>query len=162
MGKLEIRVARSSDEADLHSALGPDIPIEQIRARLDEAESGHRMMLVALVDQRAIATASWQLLMEDESPLVRLFALDVGERFRRRGIARSLVAEVETEAVQHGASGVFLEVAVDNLAAISLYEKLGYVQDGEPFVNEWTRRSNAGPETVRELSVLMRKPVLPA
>jgi ribosomal-protein-alanine N-acetyltransferase len=45
---------------------------------------------------------------------------------RRRGIGRSLVAELLRCACQSGAEGVILEVRASNLPAIALYESLGF------------------------------------
>lgn len=46
--------------------------------------------------------------------------------YRRKGIARSLVAACVTLAREHGASAVILDVIADNLPAYSLYERLGF------------------------------------
>ena len=49
---------------------------------------------------------------------------------RRRGIARTLVANVLTEARRRGAVEAFLEVRVDNAGAIALYENEGFTRLG--------------------------------
>jgi ribosomal-protein-alanine N-acetyltransferase len=50
----------------------------------------------------------------------------VVEGARRRGLARTLVRSLITEARDRGAREVFLEVRVDNPAAQSLYDSLGF------------------------------------
>jgi len=49
---------------------------------------------------------------------------------RRTGLGERLAAAVIEAAQSAGADVVFLEVAVDNPAAIALYEKLGFVAAG--------------------------------
>lgn len=50
--------------------------------------------------------------------------------FRGRGIGGALVTEFTSRMQQRGATAVFLEVAVDNEAALSLYKRLGFVTVG--------------------------------
>ena len=49
---------------------------------------------------------------------------------RRKGFARNILQRAEEQAKDGGATEVFLEVAEDNLAAISLYTSSGYRQIG--------------------------------
>lgn len=49
---------------------------------------------------------------------------------RRRGVARALIAALLDEAVRRGAREVFLEVRVDNAAALALYESEGFARVG--------------------------------
>ncbi|MCG3266776.1 GNAT family N-acetyltransferase [Yoonia sp. I 8.24] len=49
---------------------------------------------------------------------------------RRKGHAARILSQVEASAQKSGATTVFLEVAEDNHAAISLYTKAGYAQVG--------------------------------
>jgi len=49
---------------------------------------------------------------------------------RRKGLARSVLQRAEEQARDGGAKEIFLEVAEDNLAAISLYTSSGYRQIG--------------------------------
>jgi len=48
--------------------------------------------------------------------------------FRRQGIAKKLISDIESYCQTKGSSAIMLEVAVDNTGAISLYKNLGYVQ----------------------------------
>jgi len=50
--------------------------------------------------------------------------------FRRRGIAAALLHALAEYGRQHGLSRITLEVRVSNAAAISLYQKLGFVEQG--------------------------------
>ncbi len=49
---------------------------------------------------------------------------------RRQGLARTLLQRAETQAKERGAATIFLEVAEDNVAAITLYTSSGYSQIG--------------------------------
>jgi [ribosomal protein S18]-alanine N-acetyltransferase len=59
-----------------------------------------------------------------------LLTIAVHPEARRQGIAQTLLAAYETEARRRDASESFLEVAADNIAAISLYEGAGYRESG--------------------------------
>ena len=52
--------------------------------------------------------------------------LAVDEKYRRRGIAYSLLEEILRILRENGASKVYLEVRASNLAAIKLYSKLNF------------------------------------
>lgn len=49
---------------------------------------------------------------------------------RRQGVARALMAALETYGAANGLYRLTLEVRVSNAAAIALYETAGYVRDG--------------------------------
>ena len=53
-------------------------------------------------------------------------ALAVGPAFRRRGVARSLLAEAEAAATAEGLAGVALDTGLHNAPARALYEAAGY------------------------------------
>ena len=57
-----------------------------------------------------------------------LYQIGVLPEFRRRGIAEELLAELHGIMQERGAVCCFLEVRSRNSAAISLYEKSGYVR----------------------------------
>lgn len=55
-----------------------------------------------------------------------ILTIDVAAQYRRKGIAQRLLRYVEDTARQNGAKECRLEVREDNIAAIKLYQKLGY------------------------------------
>jgi ribosomal protein S18 acetylase RimI-like enzyme len=55
-------------------------------------------------------------------------ALAVAPEFRRRGVARALLAEAEQVAANAGLAGVALDTGLHNAAARALYEGAGYRQ----------------------------------
>jgi ribosomal-protein-alanine N-acetyltransferase len=66
-------------------------------------------------------------LASDEAEIL---ALCVRKEFQRQGIGRSLVEALSRAARKAEARRLFLEVASDNTAALSLYGKLGFEQCG--------------------------------
>ena len=63
-------------------------------------------------------------------PLGHILTLDVSPSHRRKGIAQKLLRETEALLKQKGVNECRLEVREDNVAAITLYRKLGYKKIG--------------------------------
>lgn len=59
-----------------------------------------------------------------------ILTIAVDPAARRGGVARALMTAAIAAARAHGAMNLFLEVAVDNAAAIGLYEGLGFSRAG--------------------------------
>lgn len=81
------------------------------------------------------------VLYRRNSPTARIYSLVVEPAQRGRGIARQLLAAVETEARERHCQNVRLEVRPDNTQALRLYAHLGYTverhleqfyEDGSP------------------------------
>lgn len=66
------------------------------------------------------------LLMRRTIGLGRIYSLAVSERFRGQGIGRCLMHAAEKEALACQCDRIQLEVRMDNMAAIRLYENLGF------------------------------------
>jgi ribosomal-protein-alanine N-acetyltransferase len=60
------------------------------------------------------------------TPTAYLVTLDIAPAFRRKGLARRLMHELETRAHAAGADHMALHVFPGNAAALKLYEALGY------------------------------------
>jgi len=56
----------------------------------------------------------------------RVYTLDVDDRFRRMGIAMTLMDALMESLRRSGCTSCFLEVKMDNDKAIPLYEKMGF------------------------------------
>ena len=120
-------------------------------------ESGGAEMLVAVLDGNLAGCVGISVRGGRHyiPGTLRLLGLDVGPRFRRKGVGTALVRGVEDRARRDGMPSVRLEVAVENDVAVSLYEKLGYRREGEPIINRWMRAA----ELVEELSWVMVREV---
>jgi [ribosomal protein S18]-alanine N-acetyltransferase len=57
-----------------------------------------------------------------------ILTVTVIDSYRRQGIAKKLISDIESYCQTKGSSAIMLEVAVDNTGAIALYEDLGYSQ----------------------------------
>ncbi len=55
-----------------------------------------------------------------------ILTLAVSEPYRRAGIARALLKQLETDVLKGTVKALFLEVAEDNPAAIKLYKSQGF------------------------------------
>lgn len=54
--------------------------------------------------------------------------LDVAEGYRRKGLAGRLMTEVERRVLEEGGETMLLHVHTENVGAVTLYEKRGYVR----------------------------------
>ncbi len=67
---------------------------------------------------------------EAADSLGHIVTIDVDPAFRRAGVGRLLMQEIERQLLARGASLIRLEVAVDNDSAQQFYRRLGYVAVG--------------------------------
>ena len=83
----------------------------------------------------------------------RMYSIGVHPKFRRRGLARLLVAVAETDAQRRDRGAMRLEVRADDAGAVSLYETCGYRRFG-------TRLGYYGGETdaLRLAKTFAKKP----
>lgn len=81
---------------------------------------------VAAEDNIVLATAGL-ICSLDEADITNVAVLPA---YRRRGIARSLLRQMLVEAKTNGIKAFTLEVRAGNLAAIQMYESLGFVREG--------------------------------
>ena len=56
--------------------------------------------------------------------------IGVGRSFQRRGIAAMLLQSLIESAKRQGAKRMLLEVRVDNVPALGLYERFGFIRMG--------------------------------
>lgn len=92
----------------------------EIRALLRQAERGfHR----AVHREQVLAGFLLSLSHRNRGHVI---TIDVDDRHRRRGVGQALMEAAERHYHQQGAAGMRLEVAVNNLAALRFYGRLGY------------------------------------
>jgi len=70
------------------------------------------------------------VLYRANSLAARIYSIGVAARFRRRGLARRLVAAAEKDVVRRGRKAMRLEVRADDRGTIALYELSGYRRIG--------------------------------
>lgn len=59
---------------------------------------------------------------------IGIYAIHVGEKYRHRGYAQSILHTLIKEGIKSGASKAYLQVVSENYAAHKLYEKIGFKQ----------------------------------
>jgi ribosomal-protein-alanine acetyltransferase len=96
-------------------------PIEQFR---EELSGPTRKFIVGEVDEELIAYAG--AFLPNTGGIADLMTIAVNPSYRRRGIATSLIIELENWAKSKGAQAMMLEVDIKNADAIQLYLKHGY------------------------------------
>lgn len=137
---MPIRAAATADLDDLAPLFAAylafydvDKNIAEVRAFLAaRLERGDSALFIAH-DQRGGALGFVQLYPLFASlalrPSLLLSDLYVAECARRQGVGEQLLEAARQHALDVGACGLQLETAKTNLAAQSLYERLGYVRD---------------------------------
>ena len=160
---FQIRMASECDLESLSAALEPELSAAHIAQRFEESKAGIRTMLVAVRDGAAIATISIGGGRFQREGSLRLFALNVGAAFRRKGVGTALVKTVEAIAAESGLAEVNLEVTTDNEDAIRLYRKLGYRICGDTVMGHWQNMLYDGSsETIEAPLYVMVKRLEPA
>lgn len=78
---------------------------------------------VLLIDGETVVATGLGILDRD---YVGVYAIHVGEAYRRRHYAQDIVNTILTEGRKHGAKKAYLQVVSDNEPARELYRKLGF------------------------------------
>jgi GNAT superfamily N-acetyltransferase len=79
--------------------------------------------VIAVMDGRAVGTGTVML----EDGLAGVFTMGTAPELRARGIATGILAMMLRWAWEHGASHAYLQVDEENLPAIAVYRKFGFV-----------------------------------
>jgi ribosomal protein S18 acetylase RimI-like enzyme len=132
---MQTRIATADDAAALAQLITafnipyPGIPVTtaQAAARLAACQ-GFETTVLAEIDGQVAGFACLRLVpyMSGDEPYAELTDLFVAEGFRRRGVARALMAHIEQMASAGGASEVILLTGHDNDGAQAFYRALGY------------------------------------
>ncbi len=75
---------------------------------------------------KAPAIAGFLVGQRHKRGLGHVVTIDVNPNFRREGVGSLLMQAAEQRLQDEGCHSIFLETAVDNAAAISFYQRLGY------------------------------------
>ncbi|HTW81673.1 MAG TPA: N-acetyltransferase [Terracidiphilus sp.] len=76
----------------------------------------------------AFAIVEWAI--DSANPTAYIQTIEVLPNFRRMGVAGELMRRLEGSAIEAGACLIWLHVDAENLAAIRLYEKKGFIRQG--------------------------------
>ena len=92
------------------------------------SELGNRLSvwLVALDEDKVVGYVGSQTVI-DETDMMNIA---VHPDYRNRGVATALIVELTQQLRMRGSKGLMLEVRESNSAAISLYDKHGFLQVG--------------------------------
>ncbi|MGC9523776.1 MAG: GNAT family N-acetyltransferase [Anaerolineae bacterium] len=129
-----VRIADLADAAELArlNAAFNEVyePPEAVAARLSNP-GRVEMPLIATDGVRTVGFAALRIVpcVFYATPHAELTELYVEPAYRRRGIARRLVALAERLAVDRGADRLVILTSVDNRAARALYASMGYVPE---------------------------------
>jgi ribosomal-protein-alanine acetyltransferase len=87
--------------------------------------------LVAKVSSQIVGFIIGRIYAEEKSLIGHILTLDVSPSHRQKGIAQRLLLEMEKIFKEKGVKECRLEVREGNIAAINLYQKLGYEKAGK-------------------------------
>lgn len=96
---------------------------QQITSLLSDYNS---ISLIAKVDNEIVGFIISVMYFEDDTLVGHILTIDVLPSHQRKGIAQRLLQETEKLFEEKGAKTCRLEVREDNVAALRLYQKLGY------------------------------------
>ncbi len=131
MTALTIRQATPEDAPELARLLdlfdGQGATPEQVAARM-RACAHVLTTFLAELDGRPAGFACLRLVphLQGDEPYAELTDIYVDTPFRRRGVARALIARVEAAAREAGAGGVVIITGFDNQDAQAAYRASGY------------------------------------
>jgi len=98
------------------------------RQILNLLESKNALALLMRIGGQASGFIIALLETEGKHRLGHIVTIDVAVKYRRKGLGSLLLRKMENILSERGAEAVYLEVRVDNQAALKLYEKQGYLK----------------------------------
>jgi L-phenylalanine/L-methionine N-acetyltransferase len=142
MPDIYIRAAESTDAEALHEIFNcpgviantmqlPWQSLEKRRAWLSGHLGAESHLLVAEIDRRVVGNLGLDLFRAMRRRHVASMGMSVHDDFQNRGVGNALLkAMTELADDWLGLERIELEVFVDNLGAIHLYEKYGFTKEG--------------------------------
>lgn len=89
-------------------------------------ENQSALILAAVSEGETVGFLNGSFVLDE----AELLNIAVSPEYRRNGVAQQLFSAFETALGELGVTALYLEVRESNHAAISLYEKLGFVRNG--------------------------------
>ena len=164
MSAIEVRRIHEEDLPAVVAGIPSRAP-ERYGRQLELQGRGGFVFLIAWLNDAPVGFVGVGM-YEDGSPEVlaesRGFAmvsdLYVEEPYRRRGVARALMAALEDEALDAEMPGVVLDTGTDDkfAAARALYRDLGYVDRGGIFLGGWSDPDRPGVHLVDVLTLWLK------
>jgi ribosomal-protein-alanine N-acetyltransferase len=90
----------------------------------------NNIRLAAIVDGEIAGFVIARLNIARNITFGHILTIDVAPAYRRKGIAQTLLQEIETILRERDINECRLEVRENNFAALNLYKKLGYIRIG--------------------------------
>lgn len=130
-------VAQAPAQLVANSALF-DEPVTLEGARAFLRREGHVLLLAIAPDGTGIGFVSGvETHHPDKAAEMFVHELGVDERWRRRGVATSLLLALHEEAERRGCVGVWTATEADNSAALATYRSLDAAVDEETVIIAW-------------------------
>jgi ribosomal protein S18 acetylase RimI-like enzyme len=137
-----------------HLGPGDDGKVEQASALFDGPalaaatrrfldQAGHHLLVAYEDDDPAGFVTGVELTHPDKGTEMFLYELGVAERYRRRGIARALVAELARLAEAAGCYGMWVLTDDQNHAALATYRAAGGTREPDTVMISWEFPGNA-------------------
>lgn len=128
---ITIRLMRSLCPPGFGQAMQAPVKRKDVLSYFNEAlEGDESVLLVCEVNGEfaGFALGSIESFKDDliDAPFLTVEFIETEPRFRRQGVARSLLAKMERLARKRGMKAIELAVWANNAAAMRLYEQLGF------------------------------------
>jgi ribosomal-protein-alanine acetyltransferase len=91
-------------------------------------ENPNAVSLVAQINNAIAGFIIGLILHHDQRKTGRIYTLDVAVKYRRKGIGLKLLDEIERIFAERGVKICYLEVRKDNVTALELYRRHGYLE----------------------------------
>ena len=146
---IEIRPCTSDDAAAVSTLLGElghTVSIRQAAEQVAElSKTGADPIFLAVADGQVLGLLAAHLcrMLQYASPILRVTALVVDQRARRRGVGKLLMERAEQVGFAAGCQFVELTSAMDRTAAHAFYRTIGYEPNSlrfrKPLVGQYPR-----------------------
>ncbi len=132
---IQLRDAKPTDLPAL-LALEANFPTDRLSRRQFRYHLNNRKASLRIaaghLDNTEYALLGYALVFfRQNGQQARLYSIAVSPQAQGRGIGKQLLVDVINQARQRGCRYLSLEVRIDNVTAIALYEKEGFVRLGE-------------------------------
>jgi ribosomal-protein-alanine acetyltransferase len=118
-------------------------------------EKPSAVSLTAKIDHKIVGFIIGVVETHGKVRMGHVFTIDVDTEHRRTGVGLKLLGELERILLEKGVDAVYLEVRVDNKAAIELYRKKGYTET-QPLENYYSKGAH-GFRMKKELKTKVRQ-----